>query len=237
MARNRKYSQLDDMQGSIGRIIVSRNRYGSFTYEKPEYFHKSTPAQKKTQHYHKQVLKLWQTLSPKEIMPIDRQAADQDIRRMCHPAEIVTGYSLFYYLKRNLQEIGEPLTNKVPLITSGAQFIPNFMVEIKKNKKKPNLKLYMGDNIDTNNKLIIYATHSVPGGICRAKDSWYRKISVLDSSFKQGNYITTDYLNVFKSIDTEAMSIFFKFKTVDKRSGMASNPILSIFTLSIKEKS
>ena len=237
MASIRKYTQYDDMHGKLGKLILSRNRYGSFAYEMPEYVNRSTNAQIRTQLSHREVIKLWQTLSPKEIYYIDMMASDPAVKSMCHPAVIATGYSLFYYLKRNLQEIGEPLTNKVPSLTKGVQYIADFNVELKKYRGKQGLKLTMRSEINKNTKLIVYATHSVPGGIGKPNNSWFRKISILDSSFKQGSYITSDYLNVFKSIDMNAMSMFFRFKTVDRRSGLASNPQISTITLSIKGNS
>jgi hypothetical protein len=86
MAKNRKYSHMDDMRGKLGRLIVSKNRYGSFTYELPEYNHKATKAQVRTQVLHAKVIKQWQTLSPGEIQKIDMYATDPAVKSMCPPA-------------------------------------------------------------------------------------------------------------------------------------------------------
>ncbi len=222
---------MDDMRGKLGRIVISKNKYGSIAYEMPEYVDRKSNAQIKTRQLHSEVIELWHTLTPKEIYYIDRQASDVGIRSLCKPAKIVDGYSLFYYLKRNLQEIGEPLTKEVKGLTLGVQHIYDIRVELKKFRGKQGLRLFIGDKIDENTKLIVYATHSLGGGIGKPNESWYRKISVLDSKFKSGSYITTDYLKVFKSIEMDKISIYFRFKTVDKISGLASNPEISIFTL------
>jgi hypothetical protein len=237
MASIRKYTQYDDMRGKLGKLIISRNRYGSIAYEQPEYINKPTSGQIRTRLLHKEVIKLWQTLSPKEINFIDMQASEQAIKSLCSPAKIATGYSLFYYLKRNQQEIGEPLTNTVPTLINISTPIINFSIELRDYRIKKGLRLFMGKAIDDNTKVIVYATHSVAGGIGKPKDSWFRIIKVLDAKFKSGSSITKDYINIFKAIDTTAMSIFFRFKVVDKNSGLASNPLISTFLLSIKKDS
>jgi len=237
MAGIRKFSNMDDMRGKLGNNIISKNRYKSFMYEKPDYIDKQTPAQLKTRQLHRDVIKLWQTMTPKDIEFIDRWAAQPSLRSMCSPAKITDGYSLFYYFKRNLQEIGEKITKEVVITYLPVQHLTDFKVEWHKFRKQTGMRLFIDPILDENTKLIIYATHSIPGGIGKPKPSWYRKKKVIDNKFISGSYITADYLKIFKEIDKETMTIYFRYKTIDKRCGLASNPEVVRFPLSILEMS
>ncbi len=235
MAKADKYGEFDEMRGKLGKKIISKNRYGTIIYEQPEYIDKKTPGQIRTRVLHNEVMKLWRTLSPKDINYISMKASDTDIRRICKPANVSTAYLLFFYLKRNLQEIGESIDTKITGVERGVQYINEFRVELNRYRGKPGLKLFFKPDIDKETKLIVYGTPCLPGGRSKPKTSDYRKITVLDNNFKSGTYITKAYLNIFKEIDEEMMSIHFKFKTVNKISGVASNPETTVFTLIIKQ--
>jgi hypothetical protein len=237
MAKGNKYGKYDEMRGKLGKTIVSKNRYGPIVYELAEYVDKKSSKQIKVRQHHKEVLALWQTLTPKEVLFINQQASQPEIRSKCSPATIVDGYSLFYYLKRNLQEIGEPINTKVDAHSFSVQHIFNNTVELNEFRKKQGLQLHLGAAIDENTKMIVYATHSLQGGLSKPKESWYRKIGVYDTRFKTGSYITADYLDVFEAIDMNKISIWFKFKTIDRRSGFASNRNINVYCLLIQEKS
>lgn len=234
MARIAKNKQQDGRRGKLGKLVYSRNRYGEIVYELTEREDNPSEAQLRTRQKHQEVIKLWKTLNPKEIQQLNIYASDPDIRRACLPAKIVDGYSLFFHLKRNLQEIGETINKEVKSLESEIQYVYDFNIDYKKGRSKPSMKLYLSEDLSKETKLIIYATHPLPGGTGKPKKTWFRIIGVKDSSFKQGSNIINDYLKIFKEIDKEAMSIFFKFKTVDKRQGMCSNPTPSLYTLIIQ---
>jgi hypothetical protein len=226
-----------DGRGKFGKTILSKNRYSGLAYPQPEFIADFSDAQILSQNKHAAVLELWHKFSPEDIMIINRYAADSYVRQACAPSNVSTGYLLFIHLNRNLLEIGVPMISDLNSLglASNLQHIHDFRIEIKKYRSKPGLRLFADSVIEPNTKVIIYATPSIQGGIGTPKDCWFRKISVIDSDFKYGSYITSDYLRVFGSIDTKAMSIFFRFKTVDKRSGFASFAKFFTSTLSIRK--
>ena len=82
-------------------------------------------------------------------------------------------------------------------------------------------------------KLILYSTLCLLNGRSKLKTTDYRKITVLDNNFKSCTYIRKAYFNIFKEIDENMISIYFKYKTVI--NGVASDPENTAFPLIIQQ--
>ncbi len=77
---------------------------------------------------------------------------------------------------------------------------------------------------DEDLKLILYGTLCLFSERNKFKLRDCRKIAILDNNFKFCKYIRKAYFNIFKEIDENIMSIYFKYKTVNMISWGCLNP-------------
>ncbi len=134
---------------------------------------------------------------------------------------LITKPRLYYnYINLNLYEIGEPPACDVPHYGE-AQKWNDFIFEFISEGKKQDMILHTGTEIEKDSKFILSATHSIKMGHRRLDKSWFKKIDVIDSNFKTGTSILAQYLRIFKKIDKDMYKIAFKYRAVNRISGMS----------------
>ena len=132
-------------------------------------------------------------------------------------------------INRTLVEIKEPFIFDPPKKVYPLQF-KFFKVEITASDKLDDIRIFFKPNIPENVKVMVFASYQMKMGMNSTKKHFYRKIAVIDSTFKSGSSLLEHYMYAYQDYRFSTAKIAFRFVPVSKLSGLRSIPIELIQT-------
>ncbi|MCX6162082.1 MAG: hypothetical protein NTV87_12225, partial [Ignavibacteriae bacterium] len=130
----------------------------------------------------------------------------------------------------NLREIGLPDIFDPP-VNYSVQEYEEFELEISYDENNyMDIRLFFDPPLKKNTVIEIFATMQLKLCSFSFKNSWFKKIGCINSSFKSGDSIQKLYATIFnlptlKKTGTGSFKIAFRLKTVSVISGFASSLI------------
>ena len=170
----------------------------------------------------------YRKLTDEKLDSWDNKAKMFSIKSIGRSAKIKNGRTFFYYVNLNLLEIGEPIKYDAPKFLY-PQYIINVRFEFIKEVGNKEIKLYFDKGLEEDTKIILSATEPMGMGKRRIDDSWYKKICVIGNEFMPGDSILARYLQVYKDMNEEFYKICFKYREVNKKSGISGN--IKVFSM------
>ena len=219
--KTRKTKRKDDVLPT--EYTVVKGKYGDYSRKRVKAKDPKTVIQKKVRSSFADLAAVYSSLTEKEALTWELAARNGSIRKIVTKKNNITAQILFNTLNRNRQEIGEAIIRTAPVITS-ALYIGLVEISITDGKNGKDMVMSILPEIDAETKVIIYATAPVRNSILSPNINDYKKIHVIDSTFKSGDSIIEPYLNKYKVMPKEGEKIVFLVKPVNKNCGTVNVP-------------
>jgi hypothetical protein len=226
-----KYGQIvSEMRGSVAGACFSRGKSGSVIRTKKSNHHKRSIKQINARSLFASVTQAWTNLSVSRRNAWNSQSV-QDKKTDVFGAQIsYSGRSFFNKCNMNLLTINETVILDPPVVTSVFAF-SSFTVNL--SVIGGTLLLNYSPAIDSNTKVLVYATPPVSSGITNVKN-FYRLIAVLNHTSVSSYDCATEYINVFGSLGQRGQNISFKLIPIDINTGLSGASFVSqSFTSSV----
>jgi hypothetical protein len=209
-----------DRRGKVGGSVFQKGRFGNMERVLVTPRNPKTPYQLDVRSKLTSLSKIWGG------MLTAAQRAVWTQRALTYPyvhkgkTITLTGFLMFMRLNRNFQEIGQPILDDCPQnLTSVLVPFDTISVEAKSTPGSEDIKLDFSPAIDADKIVMLYATTIVKSGT-KVKESAYRKIGTLDSTFLTGSTIQDLYVAKFnEKLQTGSMAAF-KTVEIDKNIGV-----------------
>lgn len=211
-------SILGEVHGKIGRNVIARTKYGSQIKDAPKEHLVIPPGQLLEMEYMDYVSKIYDTLTEQEAGYWKLWGQYQWIRSLYTKKKHIDGRNLFFAVNMKRIEIGEPVIISIPSFKS-AQAFNKINIEIIKVKNRKDLILEFSPEINENTKLVVKATRGLKDNLLHIPVVEYKKIALLDSSFKSGDSLREYYLSVHERMPEAGKKISFTLTSVNRECG------------------
>ncbi len=228
MAKYSKTPFLPRQRGKIGGIVFSENRYGPYTTLRSMPVRRESPALSRVRSTMSALSQIWSyKLSDEQYAAWTKYAEkfkSKDTSGNTYnpaPRDIFTNHNF------NLKSIGLPV-NLDPPKNKSVQNIGQFkFTAFAENRNLEYIDFFFKPELDGDTRILIFATNFLKNSIFYFKDTWFRQIGYIDSSFKSGDSILKLYNSVFltNTITPSNFKIAFRFKVISAISGI-STPII-----------
>jgi hypothetical protein len=218
------------ISGSVGGTQFRSTRYGNVLCETTIPVSRYTPPKQKTTQRFSNASRLWAKVRYEDVQQWNKLGDTFKKVDKLGNKYSQRGLDLFKQVNRQLVEINEPVILKAPKKVFPKDLIkPEF--EIIKDGTLKDIRLHFNKPIHKDTKYIIFATPLMKYGRNSPKDSWFRTIAIIDSTFFSGYSLLNEYLTVFQFLMHDYYRISFRIKPVSKISGLTL-PVLQIFSSS-----
>jgi len=230
MAKIDREGGFGDISGQMGDYIISRKGNKKNVRQKRKKKNNHTKPRVKTESRFKELSHIWTGLS------ISEKRAWFDLFTSGHKfknkkeEDIADTRNLFISLNLTKQEIEEPINRTAPAYADSQNL---FSAEVEMLLKDGNLSmnLHLLTEIEPDTKVIIYATPSITNPSKYINKRNYRSITVLDSNFVSGSSILDPYLKVFGKTGGVGEEFGFKWRPVNKHTGIRGIQTESLATI------
>jgi hypothetical protein len=223
MGKVRQSSIIGDIHGRLGDKQIANTKYGEQVKNMPKVHSVIPIGQLKEMEFWGYVSGEYDTLTEKEAEWWALRANIPEVRSLYTKKRYLQGRNLFFSINMKRLDIGEPVIKAIPSFEH-AQTFQNISVEIVRVKGKKDIILKYTPAIKEETKLVITATAGVKENLLYIHPSEYKRIALLDSSFKSGDSLRKHYLNVYKSIPKTGMKVSFLIQSVNRKCGTSSMP-------------
>jgi hypothetical protein len=213
---------VSDIRGGLGEEVFTKTKGSNIVKKKGKPKKSKSKAKKRTTNAFKDLSVPWNKLRSVTKRQWNSLLMRDNVRWLFRESKIMMGINLYYSVNRNLQEIDEEIINEVPVFKE-AQFIKSADAKIIKTGRKRDIKLYIGNGINEENKVVVYATKPITKDSDLSNYRKYRKIKVLDSSFRQGKSVMKEYQQVLKVTPEEGDMIGIRLRAVNIECGVRSH--------------
>ena len=211
-------SIIGDAKGKIGDLLIADTKYGPQVKELPGPHLIIPPGQLQEMEYWSFVSNAYDQVTEQEAGWWRLWASYPYIRRLYTKSRHLEGRNMFFAVNMKRIEIGEPVILSIPHFEN-AQLFERIDIELVNKRNKKELVLNFSPVIKENTKLIITATGGVKENLLKIDAAEYKKIAILDSSFKSGRTLSKQYLELYKDFPEEGLKIGFKVSSVNRECG------------------
>ena len=169
------------------------------------------------------LLREWNKLTYENKLEWLKAAKESGVKRSGKGKEIIEGQQLYMSYNGFLQQIGEPINLKPPVIKEPS-FIFKLDFDIENSKSGKKMNFHFKPALDKETKAVIFSTAALNIRGTKIEQRHLRKIAVLDPEFMSGSSILAQYLRVFKKLPQKGEVIGLKVLTVHRQCGKPSLP-------------
>jgi hypothetical protein len=212
-----------EAHGKIGNNVLAKTKYGTQVKSLPKPHFVIPPGQLLEMEYMDYVSKIYDTITEQEAGYWRLWGEYPWVRRLYTKKKHIDGRNLFFAVNMKRIEIGEPVIISIPHFNS-TQVFNKIKIEIIKVKNRKDLILEFSPEIKENIKLVVTATRGLKDNLLHIPVVEYKKIAILDSSFKSGDSLRENYLRVHDRMPEAGKKISFNVTSVNKECGADSMP-------------
>ena len=209
-------------RGRLGANNISHNKYGPFMAMLPIPSQNRTEAQMNVNHRTGDLSHAWSVKLIDEQYEAWLQFAMQ-FKKTDSFGNIYTpaARDVFMSCNSNLRNVGLPVIFEAPHNIPPQSF-SSFTIESSAENKLLKLNLFIEPEIQKDTRILIFATDHLKYSKRKFKNSWFRLIGYIDSTFKSGDSISSLYVTRFNNLSpVRDTKIAFRFRPVSVISGLA----------------
>ena len=211
---------IDDMGGSSGGTNAYRDRTGLHFRNMSGRVNSHSVKIVKSRERFYYVMSHWSLLRDRQMIAWNKVAANFSNTDKLGNTFTYYGREMFQRFNRNLFEIGEKIRLDPPQNLKVQNF-KSFSVElIQEGYEIKDILLHIKPKIAKDMSILIFATYPVKHGRLFINPDKYCIIGSIDSDFKSGKSILPLYQSVYLNPKDTYFKIGFKFKPVNRESGI-----------------
>ena len=211
-----------DHRGKLGNIVFSKNRYGPYDVLKTNPRKDRTEAQRNTNGDMGNLSRAWSDkISAKQHEDWSRFALNFKRTDTSGNTYTLAPRDVFMSCNSNLKEVGLPVIFDAPA-NIPPQTFDSFTLETSADNWILKLNLFIKPEIKEDTRILIFATDFLRNSKYYFKDTWFRVIGYINSSFKSGDSIVSIYQSRFENVLSTDYKIAFRLKPVSAISGISS---------------